>query len=222
MRLDDTAADQNAADRLIAAAQTLGDDLNVRRDALLLPGVHRAGAAHAAHHLVQDQQRAVPVADLAHAPEIAGKRRDAAGRRADHGLGEKRDDRVGAETLELRLQFVRQPIDVLRVALIVVLEAIGEARRHQAERRRQDRLVMCPPHHVAAGGERAQRGAVIALPAGDEVRALRLADLQEILPRELERRLGALGAGRAEIGVRQAAWFAVQQDVARAPRPAGW
>ena len=70
-RLNDPVGDQNPADRLVAAAETLGDDLDVRRDALLLPGVHRAGAAHAAHHLIQDQQRAMPVANLPHALEIA-------------------------------------------------------------------------------------------------------------------------------------------------------
>jgi hypothetical protein len=35
--------------------------------ALLLAGVQRAGAAHAAHHLVEDQQHAVAIAHLAHA-----------------------------------------------------------------------------------------------------------------------------------------------------------
>ena len=80
---------QDAADRLVAAAEPLGDDLDVGRDALLLPGMHRAGAAHAAHHLVEDQQRAVPVADLAHRLEIAGQRGDAAERRADHRLGDE-------------------------------------------------------------------------------------------------------------------------------------
>ena len=115
MRLDDLRRDQHAADRLVAAAQALGDHLDVRRDALLLPGVHRAGAAHAAHHLVEDQQRAVPVADLAHALEIAGQRGDAAGGGADHGLGQEGDDGVGAEALELGFQFVGQPIDILRV-----------------------------------------------------------------------------------------------------------
>ena len=112
-RLDDPAVDQDAADRLVAAAEALGDDLDVRRDAFLLPGVHRAGAAHAAHHLVQDQQRAVAVADLPHALEIAGQRGDAAGGGADDGFGEEGDHGVGAEALELGLQFVGEAIDVL-------------------------------------------------------------------------------------------------------------
>ena len=109
-RLNNTIGNQNPADRLITAAETLGDDLDVRGDPLLLPGVHGAGAAHAAHHLIQDQQRAMAVANLPHAPEIARDRGDATGRRADHRFGQERDDRVGTDTLELRLQLVRQVV----------------------------------------------------------------------------------------------------------------
>ncbi len=112
-RIDDLAADQHAADRLIAAAKALRHHLQIGRDAFLLPGMHRAGAAHAAHHLVEDQQRAVAVADLAHALEIARQRGDAAGGGADHRFGDEGDHRVGAEALELGLQFVGQAIDVL-------------------------------------------------------------------------------------------------------------
>ena len=68
-------------------------------------------------------------------------------------------------------------------------------------------------HHVAAGGQRAERGAVVALAAGDGADALRLADLDEILARQLDRRLVALGAGGAEPGVGQAAGFVVEHDL---------
>ncbi len=61
-----------------------------------------------------------------------------------------------------------------------------------------------PPPLVAADRERAQRVAVVALAARDEVRALRLADLDEILARELERGLDRLRAAGDEIDVRHA------------------
>ena len=215
------APDQHAADRLVPAAQTLRHHLQVRRDPLLLPRMHGAGAAHTAHHLVEDQQRAMPVADRAHALEIAGQSGDAAGGRADHGFRQHGSDRLGAEPLELGFQFVGQPIDILRVRFVIALETIGEARRHQAERRRQDRFVQRAPHHVAAGRQRAERVAVIALPAGDEMHALRLADLDEILPRQLQRRLGAFRAGRAEIGVRSARRARRRARCPQGPRPAG-
>ena len=66
---------------------------------------------------------------------------------------------------------------------------------------------------VAAGGERAERVAVVALAARDEVGALGLVDFDEVLAREFQCGLGAFRAGGAEIGVGQAAWFAIQHDV---------
>ena len=74
-RCDDLLAHEHGPDRLIAAAQPLGDRHQVRRDALLLDGVQRARAPHAAHDFVGDQEDAVPVADVANAAEITGHRR---------------------------------------------------------------------------------------------------------------------------------------------------
>ena len=81
--------------------------MQVGRDAFLLAGVQRAGAAHAAHHLVEDQQDAVAVADRADALEIAGDRRHRAGGRADHGLGDEGDDPIAAELEDLVLERLR-------------------------------------------------------------------------------------------------------------------
>src|SRR5712672_4598192 len=86
-RVDDISACEHRADRLVAAAESLGDGLDVGRDAFLFPRVKRSRAAHAAHHLVQDEQGAVPVADLAHCSEVAFGRRHATGSRSDDGLG---------------------------------------------------------------------------------------------------------------------------------------
>ena len=66
---------------------------------------------------------------------------------------------------------------------------------------RQDRLELRPPPGIAAGRQRAQRVAVVALPARDEMPALRLADLDEILPRHLHGRLDRLRAAGDEIDV---------------------
>ena len=65
----------------------------------------------------------------------------------------------------------------------------------------QDRLELRPPPGIAAGRQRAQRIAVIALPARDEMTALRLADLDEILPRHLHGSLDGLRAAGDEIDV---------------------
>ena len=53
--IENLLAEQRRAGRLITAAKSLGDGHQVGRDAVLLAGVQRAGTAHAAHHLVQDQ-----------------------------------------------------------------------------------------------------------------------------------------------------------------------
>ena len=68
----------------------------------------------------------------------------------------------------------------------------------------QQRLELGAAPFVAAGRERAERVAVIALAARDDVAALRLALLDEILPRHLQRRLDRLRAAADEIDVRDA------------------
>jgi hypothetical protein len=69
-RVDDPFVHQYAADRLVTAAKTFGDRHQIGNDVLLLDRVQRAGAAHAAHHLIDDQQDAVAVADVTDAAEI--------------------------------------------------------------------------------------------------------------------------------------------------------
>ena len=60
------------------------------------------------------------------------------------------------------------------------------------------------PPFVAAGRQRAQRIAVIALAPGDDVAALCLAALGEVLPRHLERRLDRFRSAAHQIGVADA------------------
>ena len=59
----------------------------------------------------------------------------------------------------------------------------------------------CAPPGVAADGQRAQRVAVIALAARDDVAAAGLPDFDVVLPRHLQRGLDNLGAAGDEIGV---------------------
>ena len=113
------------------------------------------------------------VADVAHGAEISLRRRHAAGGGADHRLGDERRHRIGAEALEFGLQFGREPRHEIRLGFIVALFVIGEGRRHMAEGVRQQRRIGLAPPGIAAGGERAERVAVIALAPGDE--ALRAA-----------------------------------------------
>src|SRR3569623_946870 len=74
-----------------------------------------------------------------------------------------------------------------------------------AERRGKQRCIRLAAPCIAAGSERAERVAVIALAARDEVPALRLAALDEILSRELDARFDRLGDAADEIGIGQSA-----------------
>ena len=69
----------------------------------------------------------------------------------------------------------------------------------------QERAERLAPPFVAAGGERAQRVAVIALLARDDAPALRLAGLDEILPRHLQRGFHRFRAAADEIDAAEAA-----------------
>ena len=157
-----------------------------------------AGAPHAAHHLVQNQQHAVAVANLADAFQIAGHRRHRARRCAHHRLGHKGHHALGAETLDLRLQLIggAQAIGLEAFALGAV--AVFVARRDMRGLDQHRRELRAPPF-VAARGQRAQRVAVIALTARNHPVALRLADFQKILPGQFQCRFNRLGTARNQI-----------------------
>src|SRR5690606_22062806 len=66
---------------------------------------------------------------------------------------------------------------------------------------------------VAADRQRAQRVAVIALPARDEMPAGWLPDLDEILPRQLQRGFDGLRTARDEVDVIQIARRAGRKEI---------
>ena len=74
--VDDLAARDHRAERHVARVDPLRDAEDVGHDVPVLAREPLAGAAEAGHHLVEDQQDAVAVADLAHALEVAVGRHD--------------------------------------------------------------------------------------------------------------------------------------------------
>ena len=184
---------QQGADRRKTAAQALRDRHQVGTDSLLLAGVQRAGAAHAAHHLVENEQNAVPVADLAHAAEVAGHGRDRAERGSDHRFGHEGDDVVAAELLDLGLELFGETRRIGLRRLIDAAIAIFIDRR-DVMRLEQERRELRPLFFATTDRQRAQRDAVIALTPRDDFSPLRLAPFDEILARELERGLDRLRA----------------------------
>src|ERR1700719_3269388 len=196
--LENRHTDKHRAYRRIAAAQTLGNGHQIRRDAFLLAGVQGAGAAHAAHHFVEDQQHAITIADLPNALEVACGGGHRAERRADHGFGDESDYRFRSELEQARFELVRGAFAVrlrsLADAPIAVL--VAGIDMMAGDQNRRERLA---PPGIAADGERAQRVAVIALSAGNEMTALRLLALDEVLPCHLERRFDRLRSAGDEI-----------------------
>ena len=90
-RLAHRGADDHAADLLIAGRDRLGERDHVRRDPEVVRREPGAEAPEPGDHLVEDEQRAVPVAQRAHLGEVAVARwPHAAG--ALHRLGEHSGD----------------------------------------------------------------------------------------------------------------------------------
>ena len=151
--INDTATDQYRADRLVAAAQPLGDRHQVGGNALLLAGVQGAGATHTAHHFVEDQQDAVCVAQLAHATEVARRRSQAATGSAADGLGDEGEDIFATHALDGVAQSLHQPCAVLLGRLALALVTVGIGRRDVLDVDQQRRELPAPPL-VAANRQR--------------------------------------------------------------------
>ena len=209
----DLAADQQRADRLVAGPQTLGHGEQVGGHAFGLAGEQRAGAAHAAHHLIEDQQHAVAIADLADALEVAGNRRHRAHGRADHRLDDESGDGLRPQLDDHRLELARDAQPVGLLALVRGLVAVGVARRDVPDAGDQQGLEGLAAREITAGRERADGIAVIALAPGDQVAALGLADLDKVLAGQLERRFHRLGAAGNEVGVSQITGRRVDQHI---------
>lgn len=201
---EDALRHQCRADRLIPGAQPLGDNGYVGDDALLLTGEQRSRSSHPRHHFVENHKHAVPVANFADAPEVARDRRYRAKGRSDDGLRDEGRNRLGAKTPDGPIEIVRDPLAVSVLGFAVLTLAIRLARR-DLRRRHEDRIVDLPARGVPPDTERAERVAVIAVAAGDETVPLRLSGFDEILARDLERRLHRLRPTADEVDVRKIA-----------------
>ena len=194
---------QYRANRLVAAAQAFGDGHQVGADAFLLYRVQAAGAAHAAHHLVSDQQDAIAVAQRAQAFPVTGWCRHGAQGGAHHGLGHKGDDLVGAQFLELGIHLGQQTGHIGFGAFAGLAVAVFVSRGHAAHVH-QDRGKLLATPFVAAHRQRAQGVAVVALAARYKMRALRLADFHKILARHFQRSFHRFRAARDKIHIAHA------------------
>ena len=153
---------------------------------VLFAGVQGAGATHAAHDLVKDEEHAVAIADGADVLEVVGDRRNRAGGGAHDGLGDKGHDGVGSEFENPVLKRLRRSGGVGRVLLAGELVAVGVA-RIDVVRVDQERFELGAAPLVAAGGKGAEGVAMVALPARDDVAAGGLTFFHVVLAGHLER-----------------------------------
>ncbi len=202
-RVHDLVARQYGADGLVAAAQALGDGDQVGYSAFLLHGIQGPGAAHAAHHLVGDVENAVAVADVANALDVPGRGRHGTHGGSDDGLGAEGDDPLRAGMADGRVEFVKQPPGVAVLAFARSTIAVLVAGTDTPDVDEQRRELLAAPL-VAAHGERSERVAVVALAPCDEQRPLGLADLDDMLARELQGGFDSLRSAGHEIGVGEA------------------
>ncbi len=112
------------------------------------------------------------------------------------GLSNESADRLWPDGLEFVIQFLGQSVNVLVVRLTKILAAEAVAWRHPAGVLHQHRLKLFPSGFMAADCESSEGDAVVRLPAGNEAcpLVLRWAQLEEVLPGELDRSLHRLRA----------------------------
>ena len=173
MPLPASLVDEEGADRE-SAAERLGERHDVGLDAGTLIGEQLAGAAHAALHLVEDQQQAVLVAQRAQAAQEMVLR---------HAHATLALDRLDQDRGGLRADRLLHRLEIAERHLV-------EAFDHRAE--------AFEIFLLSARRERRERAAVERALEGDDAIALGLAVDRVELARGLDRAFHRLGAGIAE------------------------
>ena len=186
----------HAAHRHGARGHALGEGDHVGDDAVALGGEGVAEPAEAGDDLVEDQQDAVLVADLAQALEIALGRRQHAGR-ARHRLDDDGGDRRGVVQRDDALEIVGEMRAIVRLALGegLLLAVIGVRQVVDAGQQRAEELAVGDD---AADRDAAEADAVIAALAADQPGLGALAEHVPVGERDLQRRVGGLRAGVGE------------------------
>jgi len=90
-RVDDSLARDDCAERRVSAGESFGGDQNIWADTIMFHREVAAGAAHAGHNFVGDQQHAVTAADSGNRLQISGRRNH----RAERGSADRFEDERG-------------------------------------------------------------------------------------------------------------------------------
>ena len=156
------------------------------------------GPAEPGHHLVGDEQHAMPPADVRDRRPVAVGRDGGGQRGADDRLRDERRDVARAGRLERPVELGGELVGVAEGVGTGQVGAVRVGRRDVAEA--PEPALVRPAQRLAPGQvERAQGVAVIAAPAGVDDPALRLAAGEVIGAGQLERGLDRLGAARHRV-----------------------
>ena len=143
----------------ITPRETLGDGHNVRRNAPVLTGEHPPGAAETRLDFVEDEQDAMPVAQIAHALQISIRGKGKARVGARDGVHDDGRDGLGTLPFQNGCQILEAGqrtgagIQAELAAITIRGHGVGEPR--------QQGFVGFAAACQAGRGERAERGAVI-------------------------------------------------------------
>ena len=187
--------DRDGAHRLRAVGERLGHREHIGRHAEALRGEIRAGASEPRDHLIENEQDAVLVADVAQPLQIALGRHEAAGGTRD-GLDEARGDVLRAEEVDETHEVLGQFHAVRAFALREAVRGQERMAHVRDARERGTELAAIVDHP----GQRyaAEIDAVIGALARDEHRASALAARLVIRERHLHRGVDGFGAGVGE------------------------
>ena len=180
----------------------------------------RAHAPERGDHLVEDEQDAVLLRDLAQALQVALRRDEHAGR-AGHGLDDHRGDGGGVVQRDQALELVGE------VRALLGLPARERVLLRQCVCGRWSTPAIMRAEHLAVGDDAAHRDAaeahaVVAALAADEARARAFAAHALVGERDLQRGVDGLGARVAEEDVVERVRARARRCGWRARRRAGW
>ncbi len=148
-----------------------------------------------ADHLVADQQHAIPVADLADARPVSGRRRERPAGVLQR-LHEHRGNGLRPFHLDAQFEVIRTA-QRAGVEVLAVVASVAVRRLH-LDRPRHQRLERSLDRGHAGHAERPDRGAVVGEVARDHLRARGLAAQLEVLARQLDRGVDGLAARRSQ------------------------
>ena len=195
--VDDAGRDEDCAEGCVTAGDSLSGENDVGLEAPVLAGEWLAGAAHAGHDFVGDQEDAVTAADFGDASGVAVDSGHGAQRGADHRFEDEGSDRGGVVGGEKNVEVIGAGEIALWISF-AERTVVAEARSDVAPFGDHGRVGRAATY-VAADGHGTKRAAVVTLLAGDDAVTRRLLGFEKILTCEFDGGFGGFRASGGEV-----------------------